>query len=96
MPDSEELARAAAAAGALAPALPDHAELTTQQSADLLGVSRPYLIEILERGEIDYRMVGTNRRVRPDFLGAYSDRMIFAQRSAADELTRITADTGLR
>ena len=75
--------------------IPDAAELTTQQAADFLNVSRPYLIGLLEADEIPYRMVGTHRRIRFEDLREYRRRDDLKRRQAADELTQLSEELGL-
>lgn len=67
--------------------IPVHGELTTQELADLLNISRPSAIELLQRGEIPHRKVGTHRRILYQHAVAYQAKLQQQSREAFDALT---------
>jgi excisionase family DNA binding protein len=69
--------------------------LTTQEAADLLHVSRPYLIRLLEEGKIPFRKVGTRRRVLFSDLMAFKEREAVHRRQVLNDLTTEAEDLDL-
>ena len=75
--------------------IPRQAELSTQQAAELLGVSRPYFVKLLEQGQIPFRKVGEQRRVRYRDLLRYVDGYERMATAAASQMTSEAQDLGL-
>ncbi len=68
--------------------VPLHAVLTTQQAADLLNVSRPFVIQLIESGKLPHHMVGTHRRVRFIDLKNYKTEIDRERKKILDKLTQ--------
>ena len=75
--------------------IPREAELSTQQAAAMLNVSRPYLIKLLESKELPFRKVGRHRRIRYEDLMAYMRLDDLKRREAADKLAELTEELDL-
>jgi excisionase family DNA binding protein len=73
---------------------PESSELTTKQAAEVLGVSRPFLIRVLEAGEIPYRKVGRHRRVLMKDVLLHKQTTQVKRQAAMDELVRISEEMG--
>ena len=86
----EEMAR-----GNAVTLIPVHAELTTQEAADMLNISRPSLIQLLDEGKIEYRKIGTHRRVKFESLMAYKRKADMERRAALAELAAYDQEIGI-
>ena len=69
--------------------------LTTQQAADLLNVSRPYFIKLLEAGKISFTKVGRHRRIKYEDLLAYMEKSDEIGHQAVDQLSRQAQELGM-
>lgn len=85
----------AMARGLAVTVMPLHPTLTTQQAADLLGISRPTLIGLLEQGQIPYHRPGRHRRIQLADLLDYQRRTREQQATALDEMVERAEATGL-
>lgn len=75
--------------------IPIHAEMTTQEAADYLNVSRPYFVSLLQANKIAYRMVGTHRRVKFEDLHSFKLAQEVKSNEALDQLAAQAQELGM-
>lgn len=85
----------AMAAGRGVTLIPENAELTTVQAADVLNVSRPFLIKLLENNVLPHRKVGKHRRVRMEDVMAYKARIDRERENVLDQLASEAQQLGM-
>ncbi|MBW4680099.1 MAG: helix-turn-helix domain-containing protein [Microcoleus vaginatus WJT46-NPBG5] len=75
--------------------IPQNHAISTQEAADVLNVSRPYLVKLLEEGEIPHTKVGKHRRIRFEDLMAYKEQRDIKRSQLLDKLIEMTEDADL-
>lgn len=83
------------AAGHAVTLAPVEAEITKQQAADLLNVSRPFLVGLIDNGTLAARMVGRHRRLSLRDVLAYKADQVAKREQALDEMVAIDQELGL-
>lgn len=76
--------------------MPVQTEVTTQEAADLLNVSRPYVVKLLEEGQIPHRKVGTRRRIQLQDVLSYKHTLYEKRLATLNELTAYDQELGLQ
>ena len=80
------------AAGMSVMLISENAELTTVRASEVLNVSRPFLIKLLDQKAIPHRIVGKHRRIRVEDVIAYKDAIDREREQILDQLTREAQD----
>jgi excisionase family DNA binding protein len=81
-------------AGKAISVVPEHQQLTTQRAANILGVSRPFLVKLVENGDVPFHMVGSHRRIYLRDLLDYKRRRDAARHGAINDMARSEMEAG--
>lgn len=72
----------------------EHHELTTQRAANLLGVSRPFFVQLLEEGQLPFHKTGAHRRVYLGDVLAYKEKRDRARHASIQRMARLEQESG--